>query len=97
MPRPTPAQLAYGSLTVVLSTFAMLMLFEAQSGLSVMVIAVVGLVLGLSVAVTATVPLTARARARAARSGKKAAAPASSARTGVLGPETRIPEHSLHG
>jgi len=35
MPRPTSAQLAYGSATVVLSTLAMLLLSETRSGLGV--------------------------------------------------------------
>ncbi|MBA6438414.1 MULTISPECIES: hypothetical protein [Streptomyces] len=63
MPRPTPAQLAYGSATVVLSTFAMLLLSQTRSGLGVAVVTVVGLVLGLLVAVTVPV-------ARVARTGR---------------------------
>ncbi len=53
MPRPTPAQFAYGSVTVVCSTLAMLLLSRAPSGPGVAVIAVVALVLGVLVAVTA--------------------------------------------
>lgn len=50
MPRPTLAPVAYGSLTVVLSTLAMLLLSGARSGAGVVVIAAAGLVLGLLVA-----------------------------------------------
>ncbi|WUD75106.1 hypothetical protein OG937_27130 [Streptomyces sp. NBC_00510] len=56
MPRPTPAQLTYGSATVVLSTLAMLLLSEARSGVAVAVIAAAGLTLGVLVAVTAAIP-----------------------------------------
>jgi len=50
MPRPTPAQVAYGCLTVVLSTFAVLMLSDVRSGPGVVAVAAAGLVLGLIVA-----------------------------------------------
>ncbi|GAA2343566.1 hypothetical protein [Streptomyces violaceusniger] len=63
MPRPTPAQLVYGSATVVLSTFAILLLSQTRSGLGVAVVTVVGLVLGLLVAVTVPV-------ARISRTGR---------------------------
>ncbi|RII19772.1 hypothetical protein DSC45_07155 [Streptomyces sp. YIM 130001] len=52
MPRPTAAQLALGSATVVLSTLAMLLLSGATSALGAAVAAVAGLGLGLLVAVT---------------------------------------------
>src|SRR5690606_31143204 len=55
MPRPTVAQLAYGSCTVVLSTLAMLLLSGASSGAGVAVVAVAALAVGLLVAMT--VPL----------------------------------------
>ncbi|MFF7195595.1 hypothetical protein ACIOC1_29040 [Streptomyces sp. NPDC088197] len=67
MPRPTTAQLAYGSLTVVLSTFAMLLLSDARSGVGVAVICAAGLILGLLVAVTVTLPFVARVRSAQAR------------------------------
>ncbi|MFF7153747.1 hypothetical protein [Streptomyces sp. NPDC008139] len=67
MPRPTTAQLAYGSLTVVLSTFAMLLLSDARSGVGVAVICAAGLILGLLVAVTGTLPFVARVRSAQAR------------------------------
>lgn len=60
MPRPTPAQLAYGSVTVICSTLAMLLLSGAPSGPGVAVIAVAGLALGLLVALT--VPLIGNVR-----------------------------------
>ncbi|MFG2885348.1 hypothetical protein ACGFYV_24160 [Streptomyces sp. NPDC048297] len=56
MPRPTAAQLAYGSCTVIFSTLAMLLLSETGSGLGVAVIAVAALALGLLVAMTVPLP-----------------------------------------
>jgi hypothetical protein len=56
MPRPTVAQLAYGSCTVILSTLAMLLLSQTSSGVGIAVVAVSALVLGLLVAMT--VPLS---------------------------------------
>ncbi|MGY0061358.1 hypothetical protein ACWY4P_33280 [Streptomyces sp. LZ34] len=80
MPRPTPAQFAYGSATVVFSTFAMLLLSQTRSGLGVTVIAVAGLVLGLLVAVTVPMPGTPRAgRAAAARTNRTVPVRATSA------------------
>jgi hypothetical protein len=61
MPRPTPAQLAYGSATVVFSTIAMLLLSRASSGAGVIVIALAGLALGVLVALTFTLPWGAHA------------------------------------
>jgi Na+/melibiose symporter-like transporter len=60
MPRPTPAQFVYGSVTVVLSTLAMLLLSGASSGPSVVVIVVAGLALGVLVAVTLAMPWAVR-------------------------------------
>lgn len=59
MPRPTPAQFVHGSVTVVLSTLAMLLLSGARSGPGVVVIAVAGLALGVLVA-TLTMPWAVR-------------------------------------
>ncbi|WP_432028525.1 hypothetical protein [Streptomyces sp. 1222.5] len=56
MPRPTVAQLAYGSCTVVLSTLAMLLLSQTSSGLAITVIALAALALGLLVAMTVPTP-----------------------------------------
>ncbi|WVG02675.1 hypothetical protein RFN58_16925 [Streptomyces iakyrus] len=56
MPRPTAAQLAYGSCTVIFSTFAMLLLSQTSSGAGIAVIAVAALALGLLVAMTVPLP-----------------------------------------
>lgn len=56
MPRPTAAQLAYGSFTVVFSTLAMLLLSQTSSGVGIAVIAVAALLLGLLVALTVPLP-----------------------------------------
>jgi len=56
MPRPTVAQLAYGSCTVILSTLAMLLLSQTSSGLGIAIIAVSALALGLLVAWTVPLP-----------------------------------------
>lgn len=65
MPRPTAAQLAYGSCTVIFSTLAMLLLSQTSSGVGIAVIAVSALLLGLLVAMT--VPMPSRARVVAMR------------------------------
>ncbi|MER5742509.1 hypothetical protein ACFV97_06035 [Streptomyces sp. NPDC059913] len=69
MPRPTPAQFAYGSLTVVLSTVAMLLLSRTDSTAGIAVAGTAGLLLGLLVAMTVPrpVPSTAARRAGARR------------------------------
>ncbi|GEC09363.1 hypothetical protein SSP24_70180 [Streptomyces spinoverrucosus] len=56
MPRPTAAQLAYGSCTVIFSTLAMLLLSQTSSGAGIAVIAVAALLLGLLVAMTVPMP-----------------------------------------
>ncbi|MCW2874511.1 hypothetical protein [Actinacidiphila oryziradicis] len=93
MPRPTPAQLVYGSATVVLSTLAMLLLSEVRSGAGVVIIAAAGLLLGVLVAVSVTIPLTARPKSRtSATSVSPPAAP------GPMPPpraRPRVREHSL--
>ncbi|MFE6351750.1 hypothetical protein ACFVOO_02895 [Streptomyces rochei] len=60
MPRPTAAQFAYGTCTVILSTLAMLLLSQTSSGPGVAVIAVASLALGLLVAVTVHRPRNTR-------------------------------------
>jgi hypothetical protein len=55
-PRPTAAQLVYGSCTVIFSTLAMLLLSQTSSGLAIAVIALCALVLGLLVAMTVPLP-----------------------------------------
>ncbi|MFF1964292.1 hypothetical protein ACFVW5_11865 [Streptomyces sp. NPDC058232] len=57
MPRPTAAQLSYGSVTVVFSTLAMLLLSRTSSGLGIAVIGTAAMALGLLVAVTVPLPL----------------------------------------
>ena len=52
MPRPTTAQLAYGSCTVIFCTLAMLLLSQTSSGPGIVVIALSALALGLLVAFT---------------------------------------------
>ncbi|GAA4996692.1 hypothetical protein BKI49_13990 [Streptomyces sp. Tue6028] len=59
MPRPTAAQLAYGSCTVIFSTLAMLLLSQTSSGLGIALITVSALALGLLVAMTVPLPRTA--------------------------------------
>ncbi|WAL95756.1 hypothetical protein [Streptomyces sp. Je 1-369] len=66
MPRPTTAQITYGSVTVVFSTLAMLLLSQTSSGVGIAVIALAALGLGLLVAMT--VPLPKQPAASAARS-----------------------------
>ena len=99
MPRPTTAQLAYGSLTVVLSTFAMLLLSDVRSGPGVAAIAAAGLVLGLLVAVTVSMPATARGRSARAPSAIPVApvspVPVPRSRVTSGAPESRVGEHSL--
>ncbi|MFI0830452.1 hypothetical protein ACH4TK_03450 [Streptomyces sp. NPDC021140] len=58
MPRPTAAQFAYGSCTVIFSTLAMLLLSQTSSGPGVALIAVAALALGLLVAMTVPQPRT---------------------------------------
>ncbi|MFF2331415.1 MULTISPECIES: hypothetical protein [unclassified Streptomyces] len=70
MPRITAAQFSYGSVTVVFSTLAMLLLSRTESGLGIAVIAAAALALGLLVAVTVPHP----ARAATAKSAKAGAA-----------------------
>lgn len=60
MPRPTAAQLAYGSCTVIFSTLAMLLLSQTSSGVGIAVIAVAALLLGLLVAMTVPTPRRSR-------------------------------------
>ncbi|WP_043183147.1 hypothetical protein [Streptomyces sp. NRRL F-5123] len=97
MPRPTTAQLAYGSLTVVLSTFAALLLSDVRSGAAVVAVATAGLLLGLLVAVAVTVPAVARRRAAAERTAPLRPAPVPLPRSRVAGgaEPQRVGEHSL--
>ncbi|MEU9113478.1 hypothetical protein AB0D04_17265 [Streptomyces sp. NPDC048483] len=93
MPRPTAAQLVYGSATVFLSTLAMLLLSQTGTGIGVAVIALAGLGLGLLVAMTVPMPGMSRVvRRPAVRAGAPdAPAPLRALPTPV---EARISEHS---
>ncbi|WP_329317536.1 hypothetical protein [Streptomyces sp. NBC_01262] len=97
MPRPTPAQLTYGSVTVVFSTLAMLLLSEARSGIGVVVVAAAGLVLGVLVAMTVPIPLSARAKARTAAAVTPPSAPGTAIPRVRIhsNAEPRVSEHSL--
>ncbi|MFF4187752.1 hypothetical protein ACFYZ9_31625 [Streptomyces sp. NPDC001691] len=108
MPRPTAAQLSYGSATVVFSTVAMLLLSRTESGVGVAVIVLAALLLGLLVAVTVPMPLPRRSRADAndrtapaagAASVNRAAVVETSAALRVPAPREQRParEHSLRG
>ncbi|MFG2717197.1 hypothetical protein ACGFW5_02660 [Streptomyces sp. NPDC048416] len=109
MPRPTAAQLSYGSATVVFSTVAMLLLSRTESGVGVAVIVLAALLLGLLVAVTVPMPLPRRSRADAndrtapaagAAPVNRAAVVETSASARVPSPRARrdvTREHSLRG
>ncbi|MEU9103784.1 hypothetical protein AB0D54_05365 [Streptomyces xanthophaeus] len=90
MPRPTAAQLFYGSATVVVSTIAMLLLSRTSTGLGVAVISAAALALGLLVAVTVPAP---RHRGRHAVRTRPAAVPADAR---VSEPRTADSEHPVH-
>ncbi|MFB7214611.1 hypothetical protein [Streptomyces sp. NPDC056255] len=65
MPHPTAAQLSYGSVTVIFSTLAMLLLSRTESGPGIAVIGTAALALGLLVAVTVPQPSRAKTAKRA--------------------------------
>jgi hypothetical protein len=105
MPRPTNAQVAYGSLTVVLSTLVLLLLTDARSGAGVTAVAAGGLVLGLLVAAgvaarsSKTAAQAAMARTSAVRTSaalnSMAVAPRARLRVRGGAAEQRMGEHSL--
>ncbi|WP_190138618.1 hypothetical protein [Streptomyces longispororuber] len=82
MPRPTVAQLSYGSATVICSTLAMLLLSQASSPPGIAVIALAALGLGLLVALTVPWP-------KPASTPPASAAPAPSAHTRPVVPAQR--------
>ncbi|GAA0431540.1 hypothetical protein [Streptomyces luteireticuli] len=88
MPRPTSAQIAYGSATVVLSTLVMLLLTGTSSVTGVAVIALGALALGLVAA--AAVPVSRRSPRTVTGSPRLPRQRAGSA-------PARVGEHSLHG
>ncbi|MFF4258976.1 hypothetical protein ACFY1L_48150 [Streptomyces sp. NPDC001663] len=81
MPRPTAAQLLYGSCTVIFSTLAMLLLSQTSSGVGIAIIAVAALALGLLVAMTVPLP-KARVVAVQTPAAQKAEEPVPVAATG---------------
>ncbi|MEV7424064.1 MULTISPECIES: hypothetical protein [unclassified Streptomyces] len=66
MPRPTAAQLAYGSATIVCSALVMLLLSGTTTGVGAALVGVAALALGLLVAVI--LPLPGRGKVRPPRS-----------------------------
>ncbi|WP_171166266.1 hypothetical protein [Streptomyces sp. I05A-00742] len=89
MPRPTSAQIVYGSATVVLSTLVMLLLSRTSSAAGVAVVALGALALGLLVAAVVPGPR---------RSPRPAAADTPvRQRAGARTAGARVGEHSLHG
>ncbi|MEV6953925.1 hypothetical protein [Streptomyces sp. NPDC051183] len=99
MPRPTAAQLAYGSATVIVSTIAMLLLSQTSTGLGVAVISAAALTLGLLVALTVPLPRR-RGRHAAGRTGRAGAPVALDVNTAaaarVPDPRTATAEHPVH-
>ncbi|MFE6916526.1 hypothetical protein [Streptomyces rubiginosohelvolus] len=109
MPRPTAAQFAYGSATVVATTLALLLLFRTESGVGVAAVGATALALGLLVALrlprpghtaaegtgrTATVRASAAARTHHALEGIGARERVPAARSSAR-PSARADEHSL--
>lgn len=105
MPHPTAAQLSYGSVTVVFSTLAMLLLSGTSSLAGVAVVCSVALALGLLVAVTVPLPKRPKASGTTGTASSPAAvlahpaldplsAKVPAARSGERAAE-RVGEHSL--
>lgn len=88
MPRPTAAQFAYGTATVIFSTLAMLLLSQTRSVVGIASIAVGGLALGLfaAAAVPAPRPVIRPAGARHTAGTAGAAGPSRHTRTVPAGP-----------
>jgi hypothetical protein len=101
MPRPTAAQLAYGSATVVFSTLALLLLTRTTNGIGVAAIGVASMALGLVVAValpmgrTAQGARTAKA-AHTVRTNHAAASGVSASGASADGLTTRVPASRAH-
>ncbi|MBT2508150.1 hypothetical protein J7I98_20110 [Streptomyces sp. ISL-98] len=92
MPRPTAAQCAYGSATVIFSTLAMLLLSQTASGIGIAVIALAALALGVLVALTVPMPKTARTVRRTTRGSASPAPDRTAVSEAVSG--ARVPTHS---
>ncbi|MFJ8074684.1 hypothetical protein ACIQ7Q_12315 [Streptomyces sp. NPDC096176] len=100
MPRPTAAQLAYGSATVVFSTVALLLLTRTTNGVAVAAIGIASLGLGLLVALA--LPIRRGTTQAGTAQGATAASAAPDGLTHHVrdsrahsGAETRVGEHSL--
>ncbi|MGW0821490.1 hypothetical protein [Streptomyces sp. NPDC002845] len=89
MPRPTVAQLAYGSCTVILSTLSMLLLSQTSSVVGVALVALSALALGLLVSMTVPVRKPAPAAAAAAIPTPAAEAAGSAGVSDI--PKERVP------
>lgn len=96
MPRPTAAQFSYGSVTVIVSTLAMLPLSRTESGLGVAAVCTAALALGLLVALT--VPLSKRARTAPRTTASAAARTRRPVKDVELADaqKERVDGHSLH-
>ncbi|MGW4036349.1 hypothetical protein ACWEIM_08665 [Streptomyces sp. NPDC004778] len=92
MPRPTAAQFAYGSATVVATTLALLLLFRTESGVGVAAVGTTALALGLLVALRLPRPghPTAGGAGRTATDRASAAARTHQALEGI-GARERVP------
>ncbi|MFD7429111.1 hypothetical protein ACFV6Z_19010 [Streptomyces sp. NPDC059818] len=105
MPRPTAAQFSYGSVTVVFSTLAMLLLSRTSSGLGIAAVCTAALALGLLVAVTVPAPGRRRTATGAAVSTPQETHPVTEPEGSPLGhvqrtipaarTSARVGEHSL--
>ncbi|MFD6424190.1 hypothetical protein [Streptomyces sp. NPDC060198] len=94
MPRPTAAQLVYGCATVVLVTFALLLVSGASSSAAVGAVCLAALALGVLVAVTA--PTLHRARGPVPAGAPRAyRTPARTPREGEAA-EERVGRHVGH-
>ncbi|MET7714639.1 hypothetical protein [Streptomyces sp. NPDC005407] len=98
MPRPTAAQLAYGSATVVFSTLALLLLTRTTNGIAVAAIGVASMALGLVVAVALPMGRTARTAkaAHTVRTNHAAASGVSASAASADGLTTRLPASHAH-
>ncbi|GAA4678001.1 hypothetical protein GCM10023347_35450 [Streptomyces chumphonensis] len=89
MPRPSPAQIAYGLATVMLTAVALLLLTRTESGTGAVLVASGSLVLGL------VVSLTVPTRARAAQTGSAPTGAAVHPTAARPATERPLPEPSL--
>lgn len=92
MPRPTVAQLTYGSCTVIFSTLAMLLLSQTSSGPGIAVIVVAAVALGVLVAMT--VPASKPSRIVVARSAASTAASRPQSVTVPVAVPVTVPAHA---